>query len=111
MSEQPQPFQSPEEPAVDQPAGESRRAWLTPVLAAAMLVAGLFLGYFGRPIVQPLLEGTTEPTERAQLPAVNPNPASGEPTPTLMEFLITNTQHFKGDPDAPVTMIEFSDYL
>ena len=26
-----------------------------------------------------------------------------------MEFLVSNTQHFKGDANAPVTMIEFSD--
>jgi len=28
----------------------------------------------------------------------------------LMEMLIAQTRHFKGDPNAPVTMIEFSDF-
>lgn len=28
----------------------------------------------------------------------------------LMDALIAQTRHFKGDPDAPVTMIEFSDF-
>lgn len=109
MSEQPEQDQAPPLTPESAPSGENRRAWITPILAVVMLVAGLFLGYFGRPIVQPLLAGTVEPTERAALP-VGPDPASGEPTPTLMEFLISNTQHFRGDPDAPVTMIEFSDY-
>lgn len=100
------------EEQIDEPKS---RAWLTPVLAIIMLVVGLVLGYTGRPIVQPLLArsaGATQQagTEQAGLPSVNPTLAPGEPTPTLMEFLISNTQHFKGDADAPVTMIEFSDY-
>lgn len=87
-----------------------QRAWLTPVLAVVMLVVGLFLGYTGRPIVQPLLAGKAAATQEAELPSVNPTLAPGQPTPTLMEFLVSNTQHFKGDADAPITMIEFSDY-
>jgi len=88
----------------------SRRAWVSPLLAVLMLVTGLFLGYFGRPYIQPLLAGEADATPVAELPATSAPPASGEPTPTLMEFLISNARHFKGDPDAPVTMIEFSDY-
>lgn len=110
MSEQPDRIEAPEELPDEQPVAGNRRAWLTPVLALAMLAAGLFLGYFGRPIVQPLLAGTAEATPRPGLSEANPTLAPGQPTPTLMEFLISNTQHFKGDPDAPVTMIEFSDY-
>ena len=99
----------------EQPDEPKSRAWLTPVLAIVMLVVGLFLGYAGRPIVQPLLAGSPDATQavgtqQAELPSVNPTLAPGEPTPTLMEFLVSNTQHFKGDADAPVTMIEFSDY-
>ena len=104
----------------EQPDDPGQRAWLTPVLAIVMLVVGLFLGYMGRPFVQPLLAGSagatqqagTEQagTQQAELPSVNPTLAPGEPTPTLMEFLVSNTQHFKGDANAPVTMIEFSDY-
>ena len=32
------------------------------------------------------------------------------PTPTIMDFLLSDARHFEGDPDAPVTMIEFSDF-
>jgi hypothetical protein len=106
----------PEEVEEEEPLDEPKsRAWLTPVLAIFMLVVGLLLGYTGRPIVQPLLAGSAGATQaagtqQAELPSVNPTLAPGEPTPTLMEFLVSNTQHFKGDADAPVTMIEFSDY-
>lgn len=31
-------------------------------------------------------------------------------TKQLMDMLISQTRHFKGDPNAPVTMIEFSDF-
>ena len=110
MSEPSDPLQEPEELPTEETESGNRRAWMTPLLAVFMLAAGLFLGYFGRPYVQPMLEPTAEATPQAELPSANPAPASGEPTPTLMEFLISNTRHFKGDPDAPVTMIEFSDY-
>jgi len=32
------------------------------------------------------------------------------PSPTLQEYMLSQTRHFKGDPDAPVTIIEFSDF-
>jgi hypothetical protein len=110
MNDPSDPLYVPEGQPEEQPDSGNRRAWMTPVLAVVMLAGGLFLGYFGRPYVQTILQPTAEATQQAELPSANPPPASGEPTPTLMEFLISNTRHFKGDQDAPVTMIEFSDY-
>ncbi len=63
-------------------------------------------------------EPADDPTandETAAPPAVIPSPAP-PPTPSeadmqeLMSFLVGQTRHFKGDPDAPVTIIEFSDF-
>ena len=41
-----------------------------------------------------------------------PPPASDNatPTPTIMDFLLADARHFQGESDAPVTMIEFSDF-
>ncbi|GIK37140.1 MAG: hypothetical protein BroJett011_09730 [Chloroflexota bacterium] len=39
--------------------------------------------------------------------AANPN---APPTPTIMELVLADARHFEGSPDAPVTMIEFSDF-
>jgi protein-disulfide isomerase len=51
-------------------------------------------------------------------PPTQETPAAEQPLPTpsdaqrteLMDFLVADTRHFKGDPDAPVTIIEFSDF-
>ena len=36
--------------------------------------------------------------------------AQATPTPSIMEFLLSDARHFQGDPDAPLTVIEFSDF-
>jgi len=41
--------------------------------------------------------------------AANPT-APAEPTPTLMEFVMADARHIQGNADAPVTLIEFSDF-
>jgi hypothetical protein len=92
------------------------QSWATPIVGLLMLVAGLLGGYFGRP----LLEGTAAPAGSAAI--TSPAPAATSPADqasstasaadraSLMEFLVSQTRHFKGNPDAPVTLIEFSDF-
>jgi hypothetical protein len=36
--------------------------------------------------------------------------AAAVPTPTIMEFLMSDARHIQGAADAPVTIIEFSDF-
>lgn len=96
------------------------QTWATPIIGIVMLLAGLLLGYFGRPLISTNPSSTgvvsgknAEPTVVAANPSstqVASNEGSPVSTPTLMEFLIGQTNHFKGNPDAPVTVIEFSDY-
>jgi hypothetical protein len=80
-------------------------SWATPLVGLIMLIAGLLLGYIGRP----LLEREPEATPIAAVPtqATVGNSASSE---ELMTFLTSQARHFKGNPDAPVTLIEFSDF-
>lgn len=87
-------------------------SWATPLVGIIMLVVGLLAGYFGRPLITGQ-SGTAEtaagitsssPAQVADLPPAN---ASAE---EMMAYLTSQVRHFKGDVDAPVTIIEFSDY-
>lgn len=81
---------------------------VTLVVGLAMLVIGGLAGYFGRPLINP--EPTPAPAVAAANPG-NPNPASGDPSAaSLMEGVVNQTRHFKGDPDAPITIVEFGDF-
>jgi len=64
----------------------------TMLVGAVMLFVGILIGYLGH--------GSTAPGNQAN----QPKPA------TLMDPIVSQTRHFKGDPKAPVTMVEFSDF-
>jgi len=89
------------------------QSWATPIAAAVMLVIGLLGGYFGRPLLE---KGNTN-IDTADIPVVIPTAAaSGVTIPEItsaeemMTYLVSQTSHFKGAEDAPVTFIEFSDF-
>lgn len=72
------------------------------------LVIGLLIGYGGRPsATQPSTSNTPVPAGGIRS---TDTAASNAASPTLMDTVIAQTRHFKGDPDAPVTIIEFSDF-
>ena len=82
---------------------------VTAVVGLVMLGAGVLAGYFGRPLVTPRPLGATPVTPTVG--AANPPAAASDPSAvTLMEAVIAQTRHFKGDPNAPVTIIEFGDF-
>ncbi|OGO66586.1 MAG: hypothetical protein A2030_11800 [Chloroflexi bacterium RBG_19FT_COMBO_50_10] len=114
---------------IDQPQGEKPaltvviQSWWTPALAVIMLVVGLLAGYFGRPLLNkgsdPAGEvaAVTTPVVTAAegqaavaTTAVDPTVAAISNQQQLMEYLVSNTTRFQGDPNATVTIIEFSDY-
>lgn len=64
----------------------------TMLVGVVMLFMGIMIGYLGR--------GPAAPSNQAN----QPKPA------TLMDSIVSQTRHFKGDPKAPVTMVEFSDF-
>ncbi len=119
-------LQTPIEPAPVQPAPEPKAAIFigplivhsasTPLVGLVMLVAGLLIGYFGRPVVAARLAGATAtPAATAVVATVPEAPeVSANPQPRnqeeLMAYLVAQTRHFKGSADAPVTIIEFSDF-
>jgi len=87
------------------------QSWATPIVGLLMLIIGLSAGYYGRPFFSG--NPAESPAQVAGPPETNP---SSEPTvssgdrESLMDKIVSKTRHFKGDPDAPVTIIEFSDF-
>lgn len=105
---------------IDQPQGEKPaltvviQSWWTPALAVIMLVVGLLAGYFGRPLVDKSayniggVAAVTTP-DAAALPTKSPT-VDPEQVKQVMDSIISKTTNFQGDPNATVTLIEFSDY-
>jgi len=95
-------------------------SWWTPVLGIVMLVVGLLAGYYARPYVTarfPDMAGTTSEEAAGPTEAVAGTPApTVDPTEVaasreqMMTFLVDQARHFIGDENAPITMIEFSDF-
>lgn len=113
----------------DQPKGEKPaltvviQSWWTPAIAVIMMVAGLLVGYFIHPMLakdaQPTMAvaaaNTPVPTNTvAQVTGptatIDPTMAAISSQEELMNYLASQTVHFQGNPDATVTLIEFSDY-
>jgi protein-disulfide isomerase len=101
------------EPAKDEPRPAlviNIHSWATPILGIVMLVVGLAAGYFGRPYLPSLKPAGTQAASQEQTSGQVSQEQSPASTPTLMEYLVGQTRHFQGDQNAPVTLIEFSDF-
>ena len=82
-------------------------SWVTPVVGLLMLLLGLLAGYFVRPVILPILsKATPTPTVSAEVDTGGTTASQ----PGLKDYVLAQTQHFLGDPNAPVTIIEFSDF-
>ncbi len=132
MTDQPQEEEKPDQAEEEQPAVVEEKkpaltvviqSWWTPALALLALVVGLLLGYFGRPLLNKSTDTSgdvaavttpivTDSANQPLLPTaeVDPTMAAINSQEQLMAYLVSNTTHFKGDPNAAVTIIEFSDY-
>jgi cytoskeletal protein RodZ len=93
----------------------------------AVLIVGVTSGYLisqaQNTLVQVVVTATPEPNQQAAgqtaaqpptKPATTPSStadnANTPPTPTIMEFVLSDARHFQGSDKAPITMIEFSDF-
>jgi hypothetical protein len=82
------------------------------------LMLGIVIGFMGRPLV------TSQPQTAPVAPATGPTSASqpagqskaaqtsakSAGTQARLDNVVAQTRHFKGDPNAPVTVIEFGDF-
>ena len=86
------------------------QSWATPVVGLVMLVIGLLGGYFLRPLTLAQSSNATIATSVAAPPAAIPTTDPAVAQQNLMKALLPKVRHFRGDPNAPVTMIEFGDF-
>ena len=84
----------------------SVQSWATPIAGIVMLIIGLFGGYYGRPLIGDGGEQAAVP--QAIAPAQPQGLGSGNEE--LMGYLNSQVRHVTGDPDAPVTLVEFGDF-
>ncbi len=68
------------------------------------LALGMVIGFFGRPLVTP--RPLNDPAAVAAVEA----PGQAVEPPAVTAAVMTQTRHFKGDAQAPVTIIEFGDF-
>ncbi len=85
------------------------QSWATPIVGLVMLILGAVGGFLLRPVIMPGEARTTpevllESSAPSATAVVNPNAAE------IMKLVTEQTRHFAGAEDAPVTIIEFSDY-
>ena len=84
------------------------QSWATPIVGILMLILGLLAGYYVRPLI--LNQAQSEASVNSGLPVAIPTADNSAAQQKLMETILAKTRHFKGDPNAPVTIIEFADF-
>lgn len=86
------------------------QSWATPVVGLVMLVMGLLIGYFVRPLTLAQAATPAVSAALATAPVTLPTADQSAARQALMASLLPKVRHFQGDPKAPVTMIEFGDF-
>lgn len=90
----PDPAPAPVEPLIVQ-----RTNWVATVgVGLILLVLGFGAGFSARPLLIPAPVPTPS--------VVQPSSAGG----SLLDLLYTSVRHYRGDPKAQVTLLEFSDF-
>lgn len=88
------------------------QSWATPIVAILMLVIGFFGGFYSRPLIEtassPGASGEVDVV--GTIPTPTPDPERVIQQQALMETVTQNTRLFRGNPDAPITLIDFSDF-
>lgn len=81
-------------------------SWSIPIVGLLMLLIGGFAGYNLR------LQSDPQTNQSVVSPQLQQNSQQrlGGNQEDLMDYVISQTRHFRGAPDAPVTMIEFGDF-
>lgn len=118
-------FPAEDDAVIDAPPPAAPPRQNTLAIAAIMLGVGMVLGFLMRPMVPlPAAPAPTAVPTAAQLtgtpaaaakttaapsPTANPT-AVAQQKAEFAAYVAANTRHFRGSANAPVTLIEFSDY-
>jgi protein-disulfide isomerase len=100
---------SPDRVLSDDSGTEKRGLAPSPwLLLLVGIVVGILAGFNLRPLVTP----GVEPANEAPLAGVESSPQINEPDPhqSVMLAVIAGARHFYGDPNAPITLVEFGDF-
>ena len=116
-----EPQESPPVEAARQALIINVQSWATPVVGILMLMVGLLAGYFVRPLFAAQMQqgisaanapiSSTETADQA-LAVVSEATADAQAASMqqLMDTLMPQIRHIRGNPDAAVTLLEFSDF-
>lgn len=107
--EQPAPLDVYREPATietqERPALTiTIQSWATPIVGLVMLVVGVWGGYALRSWT------TAQASSAPSSSSVTQSAEQAAARESLMASVVADTRHFRGDPNAPVTIIEFADF-
>lgn len=86
------------------------QSWAWPMLGLLMLILGLLAGYYIIRLTRAQASGAKTSSGIVTAPIAVPSIDISVVQQSQMELLLPNVRHFKGDPKARVTMIEFSDF-
>ena len=91
-------------------------SWGTLIFGVLMLFVGLLVGYLMHPYIPLDSSSSAEaavvplPNSGADTQAIGESPIDGPSQEEMMDFLVSQTRHLKGDPEASVLVLEFSDF-
>jgi len=104
VQEESAPLEAQKPPAIT----ISIQSWATPIVGLQMLVLGLLVGYYVRPLMPN--QSQSEASVNSESPVVIATADNSAAQQKMMETVLAKTRHFRGAANAPVTIIEFADF-